>query len=745
MDRRRYLGLCVAGVSAFAGCGTDVRNAGTASQSGTDPPASRTTPDATPTSTPTPVPPLDGSWRGYQHDAANTGATDDPGPVREPVERWTHATAGGRPVAPPATTDGTFVVVTERGSLYARTATDGSVRWTRSERVDTDVAPVADDGVVVVAAETRLVGIDVVTGDTRWTAAVDGAVVGLAVTDGQVAVATRSQLRAVALDDGATAWRRSTAASVVTPPGAGAAVVAVGLDSGDVVGFDAQDGTQRWQFEVGVEPTFAPAVGHGNVYVGADSRLVALDAGDGTERWRRDTTDPVAASPVVTADSVVVATLDDDAGPAARTPASRGDGTPTPTATDTEWFGATVRALSPADGTERWVVEERATYNFTSGPPERLTLVPTGDLVVVDIGGRLRAYDRSTGARRWSSGGGDASLAATAGVISTGTRGIDRADGSLAWRFDSTDSVSPPVVAGNTVYVGSDDSSLYALAANTGEIQWSARTDGAVRAAPAVHDGTVYVGTMAGTLYAFDASDGAETWQVDVGGRVQSPTPVGETVYVGNFSPTLTAVDTTDGTEQWRTTVDETEGAGFVALETAATEEAVFTGANGDLRGFDAASGEELWRVTADERPAVQSPPAVSGGTVYVHMGGSLRALDAADGTEQWTVPTGDSNWPPAVSGEQVYTASDEGIYAFDASDGTSRWRTGVGDDMVLAVGDDTLYGVGLDTPLVAVDTQTGDVSWQRRTEATRPPALADEHLFVGGAGEVVAIGPESR
>lgn len=92
-----------------------------------------------------------------------------------------------------------------------------------------------------------------------------------------------------------------------------------------------------------------------------------------------------------------------------------------------------------------------------------------------------------------------------------------------------------------------------------------------------------------------------------------------------------------------------------------------------------------------------------------------------------------------------MYTGSDDGIYAFDATDGTRRWRTDVGDDTALAVGDDTVYGVVFDTPLVAVDAQTGDVSWQHRREATRSPALADEFLFVGGAGDVVALGPASR
>ncbi|QGX93861.1 hypothetical protein EI982_03200 [Haloplanus rallus] len=734
MDRRRYLALCAAGVGSLAGCGTESQNAGTNTPTGTGP---------TTTSPSGELAPLNGTWREYQHDAGNTGAIDDPGPIHEPVEYWTRTTTAGAPATAPAAAAGTFVVVTRSGTLYARDAEDGRVLWSGSQRVNTDVAPVAMAETIVAAADQKLLGIGGQTGERRWTLPLEDPAVGLAVDDGRVVVATESRIRAILLGEGTTAWRQPLDEPAVTPPGVGEDVVTVGLASGSVIAFAAQTGRRKWRASVGPEPTFAPALGHGNVYLGVGTRVVALAADGGDRQWQRQTDAPVAASPEVTLDAVYVTTLTDDAGPRTETPRSESTDTPTAVPTDTERFTAAVLSLAPADGSVEWRTGITETYNFTSGPPRHIPLVVADDDVVVGLGGPLHAYDATTGDRRWATDSGGVTPAVTDGVVSTGVTGLDLVDGSVRWRFGTTENVSPPAVVGNTVFVGSDDNYLYALAANTGAIRWSARTDGHIRTTPAVDEDTVYVGTMEGTLYAFDVSDGTERWTFDVGGQVQSPTLHGGTVYVGNFSPTLTAVDAADGTEAWRADVEQAGGTRFIALKTAADDAAVYTGANGDLRAFDVSDGSELWQVTSTEQRVVQSPPILVDGTVLVHMGSSLRAFDSAEGTEQWATPTGESNRPPVAREGTVYTSGDDTVYAFDASDGTGRWQTAVGGDLLLVIGDEMLYGIGYETGLLALDPSDGTISWTYDAPLTTPPAIADDYLFAGGeSGTVYALGP---
>lgn len=736
MYRRQVLALCAASAGALAGCPS---RSGDGGSGGETPPESPDdpSPDGTGETTPSS---LDGSWESYQHDAASTGSTDDPGPVAEPSERWRRTTLTGGPATSPAAVNGAFVVVARSGAVYALEAADGSVRWRGARTVETNIAPVALDGTVVVADGETLVGIGSETGETRWTVDLDGTPVELAAADGRIVAATGREIVGVASGVGTVQWRRSVDGSVTTV-GAGDGTIAVSLSSGSVLGLDAGSGRDRWRESIGGKPTFAPAVGNGRVYLVRGSRLVALDGPSGDEVWTHETAYPIATSPAVTGEAVYLSTVNEEAEP--KTPAPSADGTPTPHPTDTLWFGADVRALAPADGHTLWRSTVTDTYNFTSGPPEMFPIVATDDRVIVCLNGTLHAYDATTGGQAWSAPAGGRAPAVTDGVVSTGHVGIDLAGGARTWRFRTGDSViSAPAVVGNTVYVGSDDNHLYALEATTGTPEWAARTDDIIRAAPAVGDDAVYVGTINGTLYALDRADGTELWRSTLGGDIRAPTLHDGTLYVGNFSRTLFALDAADGTEAWRTTVESDR---FVALEVAVADGAVYAGTNGDLRAFETADGTTRWSVLVGDDARVQSPPVAADGRVYVNIGDAVRAYDTADGTEVWTHSiAGNANDPPVVNDGVVYASSDEAVHAVDAADGTEQWQTPVGNTLKMAATGDAVYGWGLDTPLVALDPDDGSWLWQTGGFEPRSPlAVAGDYLFVGdNSGSVRALGP---
>jgi len=84
--------------------------------------------------------------------------------------------------------------------------------------------------------------------------------------------------------------------------------------------------------------------------------------------------------------------------------------------------------------------------------------------------------------------------------------------------------VSSPAVHRSTVYVGSDDRSLYALAAATGAQRWRAGLNAAVIAGPALADGVVYAAVAGGQVAAVRESTGAVLWRgTTVGALVSSP------------------------------------------------------------------------------------------------------------------------------------------------------------------------------------------------------------------------------
>lgn len=109
------------------------------------------------------------------------------------------------------------------------------------------------------------------------------------------------------------------------------------------------------------------------------------------------------------------------------------------------------------------------------------------------------------------------------------------------WAARLAGRITPPAVAGGMVFVGSNNHSVYALDAATGEARWRHRTGGEVWVAPACWNGRVYAGSQDGWVYCLRAADGALIWRFRGGpherkmlffGRPQSLWPVGGGVIV---------------------------------------------------------------------------------------------------------------------------------------------------------------------------------------------------------------------
>lgn len=136
-----------------------------------------------------------------------------------------------------------------------------------------------------------------------------------------------------------------------------------------------------------------------------------------------------------------------------------------------------LRALDTKDGETVWTTELAAEPGIFS-----TEIQVTEDTVFVYGGLFLSAFDVKTGKRRWK--------------FSTGleTEGC-------------------PAIADGVVYVGSDDTYVYALEAATGERQWRYKTDDSVSCDTPVADGVVYAGSEASKPSPWTA--GTFTWVAD--------------------------------------------------------------------------------------------------------------------------------------------------------------------------------------------------------------------------------------
>ena len=312
------------------------------------------------------------------------------------------------------------------------------------------------------------------------------------------------------------------------------------------------------------------------------------------------------------------------------------------------------------------------------------------------------------------------------------------------WRF-ATDGrvISSPAVDEESVYVGSEDQTVYSLTRSTGTEQWRVPTGGRVLSSPAVVDGTVYVGSGAG-VYALSAADGTERWNFSTEDEViSSPAVVSGTVYLGDATGYVYALSAERGTRQWRFETDRS-----VISSPAVTRGTVYVG-SGDsvVYAIDAADGTERWRFRTDEY--VQSSPAVVDGTVYVGSAdNTLYALDAGTGSRNWEFSTeGEIHGSPSVADDTLFIGSYDGfLYAVSTADGTERWRYETGPIRFSspAVVDDTVYVGGGNVALHAVSASGGSPRWDVSTDDSilSSPAVAGGTVFIGSDdGNVYAFG----
>jgi len=346
---------------------------------------------------------------------------------------------------------------------------------------------------------------------------------------------------------------------------------------------------------------------------------------------------------------------------------------------DTVYTGASgdpggVYALDTATGEQRWGFEPEG--YVTSAPA-----VVDRTLYVGTWARQFYAMDAESGEVLWQTDVGHR-LGTSSPVVAGGTV------------FVGTEGDGPLVVSGPEDEEEFEAGALVALDVDTGEEQW--RYDdfderANVSSSPAYADGTVYVGGenangSGSTLYALDAATGGVEWERNLRGHQElSPTVADGTVYyVGrpetdDPSGRLYALDEATGETAWQTPIDDVslrsspaiaDGTVYVAASTSTAcpavggqESTCTPSQSGTLYAIDAGNGEQRW--TASIRSDVRSAPAVTGEMVYVGCNGGVSAV-TRDGTASWRVELGDYlKSSPAVGGGRLFVGCSDGkLYA---------------------------------------------------------------------------------
>ena len=278
---------------------------------------------------------------------------------------------------------------------------------------------------------------------------------------------------------------------------------------------------------------------------------------------------------------------------------------------------------------------------------------------------------------------GGAAVDHASGMVVCGTRDgwlhALRPNGELAWEFVAGGAFpGPPTIDGGTVYVGSSDGRVYALALADGKRRWAYEAREEMGTKPTVVGGAVYIMSLQDTLFALDAATGEWKWihrrearGIDRGFTVRGAARAlvrGDTVFGAYSDGYVAALDAANGQVRWERPVarpGEYTDVDGLFLDGDRLYAAAYSGA---LEALDPATGLPAWTFRAPNLSRV----VVGKGLVVGESATQLVGLSPATGAPVWTVPLkGAPGAAPVFAGRWLLVpAMDGGLHFVEPGTG---------------------------------------------------------------------------
>ena len=309
----------------------------------------------------------------------------------------------------------------------------------------------------------------------------------------------------------------------------------------------------------------------------------------------------------------------------------------------------------------------------------------------------------------------------------------------VKWKFHTGGYViSSPGVADGTIYVGSTDGNLYALALDAGTQKWKFDAKSRVVSSPAVANGLVYFAAYDGNFYAVDGTSGQLKWKFQTGGeRRFAGTHLHGTQPVAERMP--------DPFDSFLSSAAVWNGAVFFGSD------------DGNIYSLNATSGGLNWKFHTGD--VVHASPAIADGTLYLGSWDSFfYALDAATGKEKWRFKTGEDadthnqvgiqSSAAVVDGVVYFGCRDSNFYALDAATGEKKWVFSNHGSWVIsspAVRDGKVYfGTSDSGAFHVLNAKNGSPIFSLKYQnwpMFSSPALAGNMLYIGShSGKLIAV-----
>lgn len=300
----------------------------------------------------------------------------------------------------------------------------------------------------------------------------------------------------------------------------------------------------------------------------------------------------------------------------------------------------------------------------------------------------------------------------------------------IAWMFPNSLLYGAPVEAGGTVYVGSYDSSLYAINETTGATVWSFGTGSLIAGSPAVAGGNVYFGSADGNIYAVNAVNGQSVWTYPVGSGIFNSLTVANGAVYAVYGGTVLALNAKTGALLWSSATG-----GSIVGQAAVAYGLVFVDA-GSIYALNASNGALVW--SSGENLTTGSP-VTSQGLVYANftVDYAFGGIGATKGNYASIVSGAPVNSFTAANGT-LYTGNDVYVTAFSAA-GSVLWNytTGGTVNSTPAVADGVVYVGSDDGNLYVLNAISGSYLWSYNfgfaNTVRSSPIVANGMVFLTG------------
>lgn len=220
------------------------------------------------------------------------------------------------------------------------------------------------------------------------------------------------------------------------------------------------------------------------------------------------------------------------------------------------------------------------------------------------------------------------------------------------------------------VVFGSQDTFLYCVDAQTGEIVWKGGGHDQIRCTPPIVEGRTFIAGCDGKLHVVEIQNGREIGAIDLEGPTGStPAVVGSLAYVGTENGVFFGIDWKRAKVVWRYD-NENEGGAFRA-SAAVNERYVVVGSRDKaVHCFDRITGRHVWRFPT--RRYVDASPVIVRAThqanpdndlvLAASLDGHVYAIRIRDGQSPWAITVGGAiSASPVVVQNALLVATEDG------------------------------------------------------------------------------------